>query len=43
VWAPGGRLVRVLRFRFEGERIAGIDVIADPAHLAELELSVLEG
>ena len=41
-WAPGGRIVRLLRFRFVGERIAGIDVIADPAQLAGLELSVLD-
>jgi RNA polymerase sigma-70 factor (ECF subfamily) len=43
VWAPGGRLVRVLRFRFVGGQIAGIDVITTPADLADLELSVLEG
>ena len=42
-WAPGGRIVRLLRFRLVGERIAAIDVIADPLHLAKLELSVLEG
>jgi len=42
-WAPGGRIVRLLRFRFAGERIAAIDVIADPVQLANLELSVLEG
>ena len=42
IWGPRGRLVRVLRFRFAGVRITGIDVIADPRHLADLELSVLD-
>ncbi|ADD39946.1 sigma-70 family RNA polymerase sigma factor [Stackebrandtia nassauensis] len=39
--APGGRLRLVLRFGFDGERITGIDVVADPARLAELELAVV--
>ncbi|MEU4246669.1 sigma-70 family RNA polymerase sigma factor [Amycolatopsis sp. NPDC026612] len=36
-----GRLVVVLAFRVEGDRITGIDVIADPDRLAALELAVL--
>jgi hypothetical protein len=36
------RLFRVLRFTLELEEIVRVDVIADPAHLAELDLSVLE-
>ena len=43
VWGSRGRLVRVLQFRFVGERIAGIDVIADRDHLARLELTVFDG
>lgn len=43
VWGPRGQLVRVLRFRFAGRRISGIDVIADPDHLAELTLAVIDG
>ena len=43
VWGPGGRLVRVMRFRFAGERIAAIDIIADRDHLARLELTVFDG
>jgi len=42
VWAPRGRLVRVLRFVMERGKILQIDVVADPAHLRELELAVLE-
>jgi RNA polymerase sigma factor (sigma-70 family) len=41
VVAPRGRLFLVLRLRMENERIAEIEVVADPAQLAELELSVL--
>ncbi|MFB9685688.1 sigma-70 family RNA polymerase sigma factor [Amycolatopsis plumensis] len=45
--APGllmvreGRLAVVLAFRVDGDRITGIDVIADPERLRELELAVL--
>ena len=41
VWAPSGRLSRVLRFVFAGGKIAGIDIIADPAHLSNLDLKIL--
>jgi RNA polymerase sigma factor (sigma-70 family) len=42
VVAPRGRLFRVLSFTFAGEKIAKIEVIGDPARLAELELGVLD-
>lgn len=38
--APRGRLAIVLAFTYSGGRIDGIDVIADPARLDALELSV---
>jgi RNA polymerase sigma-70 factor (ECF subfamily) len=41
VVAPKGRLVRALRFTFAGEKIAGIEVIADPAALEALEVAVI--
>jgi RNA polymerase sigma-70 factor (ECF subfamily) len=41
VLAPGGRLFRVLRFTFEGGKIAQVDVIADPERLRQLDLAVL--
>ncbi|MCR6484645.1 sigma-70 family RNA polymerase sigma factor [Amycolatopsis sp. OK19-0408] len=37
-----GRLAVVLAFRVDGDRIAGIEVIADPERLRELELAVLD-
>jgi RNA polymerase sigma-70 factor, ECF subfamily len=43
VMAPRGRLVIALAFTYSGDKITGIDVIADPARLAGLELAVLEG
>jgi len=39
--APGGRLTRVLTFRFVEHAIAQIDVLADPARLGELEIALL--
>jgi RNA polymerase sigma factor (sigma-70 family) len=42
VWAPKGRLLRALRFRIIDGRIAGIDVVADPERLYQLDLAVLE-
>jgi RNA polymerase sigma factor (sigma-70 family) len=41
-WAPHGRLVLVLAFTIPADTITQIDVIADPARLAELSLSVLD-
>jgi RNA polymerase sigma-70 factor (ECF subfamily) len=43
VVAPHGKLLRVLRFTIADGKIKQLDVIGDPAHLAELELAVLEG
>jgi RNA polymerase sigma factor (sigma-70 family) len=41
VWAPAGRLSRVLRFAFKGGKITKVDIIADPASLGSLDLAVL--
>ena len=41
--APRGRLFRVLRFSFADGKIAGVEVIGDPARLRELDLAVLDG
>jgi hypothetical protein len=42
VVAPRGRLSLVVAFKIEGQKIIGIDVIADPARLRQLELAVLD-
>jgi RNA polymerase sigma factor (sigma-70 family) len=42
VMAPHGHLLRALVFTFAGDRVTSIDVIADPAHLRRLDVSVLE-
>jgi RNA polymerase sigma factor (sigma-70 family) len=42
VAAPRGHLFRALAFTIEQDKITQIDVIADPARLAALELAVLE-
>lgn len=42
VWAPRGRLFRVLRFSIAGGKITSVQVIADPARLRELDLAVLQ-
>jgi hypothetical protein len=41
VLAPRGRLLRALRFKVKNFRIAEIEVIANPAHLRQLDLAVL--
>jgi len=41
VWAPRGRLSRVLRFSIADGKIAAVDVIADPARLHGRDLAVL--
>jgi hypothetical protein len=43
VWAPRGRLSRVLSFTITHGKIVQVDVIADPARLHELDLAVLKG
>jgi RNA polymerase sigma-70 factor, ECF subfamily len=42
VVAPRGKLFRALTFRFANDKIARIEVIGDPARLAELELAALD-
>jgi RNA polymerase sigma-70 factor (ECF subfamily) len=41
VWAPRGRLSRVVRFAFTGGKISAVDVIADAERLRELDVAVL--
>ena len=43
VWAPGGQPRVAFVFTLAGDRIAGIDLVADPAHLEELAVEILEG
>lgn len=43
VVAPKGRLLLAMRMKIEGDRIASIQVIADPADLAGLDLALLPG
>ena len=43
VWAPGGRLFRVLRLQISDRKIVRVNVIGDPAHLRELDIAALEG
>ncbi|HEY1814603.1 MAG TPA: sigma-70 family RNA polymerase sigma factor [Kofleriaceae bacterium] len=42
VIAPRGKVFRVLRFSFAGDRLASIEVIADPARLATLDIGLLD-
>jgi RNA polymerase sigma-70 factor (ECF subfamily) len=42
VVAPGGRLVRALRFTIAHGRITEIEVIGDPARLGELDVSIVD-
>ena len=42
VMAPRGRLVRAIVFSFAGDRVAGLEVIADPARLRRLHVSLPE-
>jgi RNA polymerase sigma-70 factor, ECF subfamily len=42
VWAPRGRLSRVLRFTTAPGKIVKVDVIADPARLRQLDLAVFK-
>jgi RNA polymerase sigma-70 factor (ECF subfamily) len=41
VVAPQGRLLLVLNLTLDGDRIAAIDVVADPGRLGALDLSTL--
>jgi RNA polymerase sigma factor (sigma-70 family) len=42
VWAPGGQPRVVFAFKITGERITEIEMLADPARLGELELTLLD-
>jgi RNA polymerase sigma-70 factor (ECF subfamily) len=42
VVAPRGRLLLVLAFTFRDGKVAGLDVLADPARLRQLDLAVLD-
>jgi RNA polymerase sigma-70 factor (ECF subfamily) len=39
VWAPGGRLRRVLRFTIAGGKIVGAEIVGDPARLRQFHLA----
>jgi RNA polymerase sigma-70 factor, ECF subfamily len=41
VWAPHGRLMRVVTFTLKGGRIAQAEIMADPARLRELKIAAL--
>ena len=41
VWAPRGKLQRVLRFTFAQDKIVEINIIGDAARLRDLDLAVL--
>jgi RNA polymerase sigma-70 factor (ECF subfamily) len=43
IFAPGGRLERVVRFTIKKDKIHHVEIIADPASLEALELAVVEG
>jgi len=42
VWAPRGRLLRALTFTLKQGKIAEVEIIADDAHLQQLDLAVLK-
>ena len=42
VWAPGGRPRVVFGFAVTGGKIVEIELVADPAHLSQLDLTVLD-
>ena len=42
VFASGGRLSRVLTFKFANGKIVAAEIIADPTHLQQLDLAVLD-
>jgi hypothetical protein len=41
VWSMGGKPRVVFSFTIEGDRIVGIDLLADPEKLAGLDLAIL--
>ena len=42
IWAPRGRLLRVVRFAITDRKIVQVDVIADPARLRGLDVATLD-
>jgi len=42
VWMPGGRPRVVFFFSIAGDRIVGIDLVADPERLSQIDLVVTE-
>lgn len=40
VWAPGGATRVVFTFRFEGDRVAGIEIVMDPETIAAMDLQI---
>lgn len=42
VWAPGGRPRVVFGFAVTGGKIVEIELVADPARLSQLDLTVLD-
>ena len=42
VWAPGGKPRVAFAFTIVGEMIVAIDMIADPAHLGEMEMTIYQ-
>jgi len=43
VWAPGGRPRVVFAFTIVGWKIVSLDLLADPARLAQIDLVILDG
>jgi len=41
VWAPGGRPRSAIAFTVVGDRITGIEVVMEPARLAQLDIVML--
>jgi hypothetical protein len=41
VWAPGGTPRAAFAFTIAGDKIVGIELIVDPARLAEVEVEIL--
>src|SRR5215468_1705344 len=42
IFAPGGRLLRVLQFTFEHGKIVEVNIVGDPTRLREFDLAVVE-
>jgi RNA polymerase sigma-70 factor (ECF subfamily) len=43
VWAPGGRPRVAFEFTIDGDRIVGIDIVADAERLEQANLEILDG